>query len=342
MLAGLMALMPYSGAEEVKANKPEIKINGDTRQRYLGFRDRFGGAPDLDVFSSRFRINPSLRVNENVEVNARGVAEYSSRPNLDSKLTDGQEFSVDRAFVKIKDGKEGKLTLEAGERAPFSNATIPLIDRDVPVVGVGVEFKPFKGISLQGEYGSGALLTDDSKLRSFGGQVVAERGFVDGGVVLQGNAGYQNFSGNDSAHQFTNSKDAKFGVANAGLALAFPKLPVVKSARVYAEVLHNFEMPNANNALMTGFKIGNADKPNGFEFFAFYNVKVEKDSYPAALMDRDCPRTNFGAYGVGVRWSPIKDVSIYAVSRNPRHIIPAGRKDDQRMRNIECGVTWKF
>jgi len=332
MLAGLMVSAALAQGEEKKS---DLNLNGDVRARAFVYRNRFGDAPDLDVYQNRFRINPTLRPIEGVEVRARGVAEFSNIPNLDPRLVDGSAFYVDRADIKFKAGNQ--MEFRVGETDnPF--CTIPILDRDMPITGLVGEFEPVKGVKLQGAWDLGRVLTDDSKIRSIGGQIVVEKKVDD--VVLQGNLGYQHYYNfRDDEFRFTNSKDAKFDVINVGGAVVFPKCKI--PTRIFVEGTYNPSMPQNNNALMSGVKFGNADKPRGVEISFFYN-RVGKDSLPSALADRDCPRTNFDAFGVGVKWSPTKNLSIYGVSRNPEHIIPTGKKDNQRMNTFETGVIWKF
>lgn len=321
--------------ENGDSKPPAIEMHGDVRGRAFIYRNRFSDAPDLDVYQSRFRISPTLRPMEGVEVRARGVAEISNIPNLDPRLVDGSAFYVDRADVKIKAGNQ--MEFRVGETDnPF--CTIPILDKDMPITGIVAEFEPTSGVKLQGAWDLGRVLTEDSRIRSIGGQIVVEKKVED--IVLQGNLGYQHYSNfKDDDFRFTNSKDAKFDVINIGGAAVFPKCKI--PTRIFVEGTYNPSMPQNNNALMSGVKFGNADKPKGVEVSFFYN-RVSKDSLPSALADRDCPRTNFDAFGVGVKWSPTKNLSIYGVSRNPKHLIPTGKKDNQRMNTLETGIAYRF
>jgi hypothetical protein len=332
LATGLLATQ-YAFAQE----NPKLDLHGDLRIREFFIQNRFGGAQEVKCFNSRVRISPSIKFSDTLELSARGVAELSERSNVDSRLKDGKEFYPDRAVLSIKPNDEINIVL--GEQDNLFLPTIPVYDRDTPITGISASYSPTKGARLQAFYDAGRVFTDETNIKGFGLQATFDKAISDG-LLLQGNAGYQNYN-SDDGHRFSNSSDAKFNLVSAGGAVMFTRVPLVKNVRVFGEGIHNFDAKGNADAIIGGIKFGDANKPGNGEVSFTYSF-LQKDSLPAGLVNRDTPRTNVENFALRGEFRLCKHFSVYGILGNPKHLIPTNAKDTQRQRYIELGGVIRF
>lgn len=330
-LVTLLAAASYLGAEA----KTDFNLNGDLRVREQILENRFNNVNGIEATSSRLRLAPTLKFGD-YELGVRGVAEASSLANTDIRLQDKKEFSLDRVYLKIKPQK--RLELAIGELDNPFTQVIPAFDKDIPVTGAVVQYEPIQGLKLAGVYDLGRVLTQDSKQSMAGVLLTAEK--KGEGVSLGANLGFQHSMGREKTdYVFSNSKGAAFDNLVFGVNVNFPKLTV--PVRVFAEGTHNFDAASERNSRMFGIKLGDASKVGNADLILFYN-HLERDSMQAGLVNRDTPRTNIDTRGLRAEYKFSGTFSAYLVLGNPKHLVPTGATDTERMKYLELGGILKF
>ncbi len=336
--AGLAAIV-LNAIPTTKAAADESTVAGDAQTKVQLRRNQFNGKPDTDLVDTVVRGTVDYKISEQIGLRARGVAEASSVPNVDRRLQDGDqlgyEFSVDRADIRIK-LKEIGLTLGETDN-PFA-PSIPQMDKDTPLVGAVVSTPIVEGVKIQFVYDAGRRLTDDTNSSMVGIQLLGDKKLEN--MTLTGNLGYQHGIAFDERYRLSNSHDLSTDILSAGgsVTLNDTFLGAVKG---FVEYTHNFGMEENTDAAMTGIKIGET-KEKGDISATFQYRYVGKDALLAGTTVRDSPGTNFDIWTIKVEGKVADNVTIYAANFNPKHIIPAGPKDNERQHVVEIGVEIKF
>ena len=330
-LVTLLAAASYLGVEA----KTDFNLNGDLRVREQILENRFNDVNGIEATSGRLRLSPSIKA-ENYELGVRGALEASSLANTDTRLQDKKEFSLDRVYLKIKPKKSTELAFGELDN-PFTQV-IPVYDKDIPVTGAVIQYELTKGLRIMGVYDFGRVLTQDAKQSMAGALLTAEKKLES--VSFDGNLGFQHSMGREKQeYVFTNSKNLSFDDLVFGASLGFPKLTI--PVRVFVEGTHNFDAASERNSRMFGLKLGDSTKVGGADLTLFYN-HLERDSMQAGLVNRDTPRTNIDNKGLRAEYRLSSSLSAYLVWGNPKHLVPTGATDKERMSYIELGGILKF
>ncbi len=248
---------------------------------------------------------------------------------------------MDRAYIEVEKGGFRAQLGEAGN--PFA-ATIPSMDKDMPVVGGNVNYTiagPKQKLELQASYDHGRIITDDTKTRTLAAQALHTITLLDGAVIASGNLGYRHVLRFDDSHRRSNSQGADFDVLSAGASLAFPNFAF--GPKILFEYAHNFAADTGSDAIMAGVKLGEADKPGSMAFTAGFRY-IGKDSMDAGTLDRDSPGSNYQNWVFRAERRLSENVSLYLFLGFPEHIIrtPQDRDGDARQRKIDLGVEYRF
>ncbi len=336
LIAAALILIPTTNATA----DDSVMFGGDARTRIRTFRNRLNSSPDIDVIDARIRGTVDYAPSDCISLHVRGSAEAAGIPNPDSRLQDGKtlgyEISVDRAFITLKPKPD--LFMDLGEQTNQFSTTIPHTDKDMPILGATITAALTDGIKLQCVYDAGRLMTQDTSSSTVGAQLLGEKKLES--ITLTGNMGYQHSLTFDERYRLSNSTNATFDIISAGGTATFSNAPIAPT-KFFIEYTLNPSMPEENQAMMGGIKIGEAKEPGTFSVTAQYK-RIEKDSLLAATTVRDSPRTNITDYSVRVDCKVTDTMTIYLLNTNPKHIIPSSSKDHGRQHVLEAGIEIKF
>jgi hypothetical protein len=326
----LSAILP-AGADD------SLRIKGDILTRVETIENRFNDQDDVRNFHGRARLFLQYQSSP-IEAGVRGVIEGKTIPNLDSRFQKGYDFDadifVDRSYVTFK---SGICEISAGQTDNPFTYTIPVADKNMPVLGVVGSANITPWLKTQALYDYGRVLTEDTGTSLVGGQIIGEWDVE--GLKLSGNVGYQHVLDFDEKYRCGNSI-GEFDVITAGASALLQDTPL-GPVKLLVEYARNAATDEENEAMMVGIKVGTAQKPGTFSFSAGYNA-VEMNSLVGGLTNRDSPRTNYENITGLIQYRLSDNVTTYLFSGNPKHIVPLGVHDNERQRVIEFGVNVEF
>jgi hypothetical protein len=365
---------PASQADKAKAPglSDRVAVSADFRYRYEGTSDdalNASGVRTADRYRDRIRARLSAKLQATQDVTiGMGIATSEGGDPRSTNQTLGDVFShknvaLDLAYVDWSFTDWGHV-IGGKMKQPFFHPGQSLFwDADINPEGIALTFK--QGVLFGTAYGywlneiSGPESTRTSDTMLYGGQIGARLPMGESNLVLaahyydlnggQGRAPFyaNNPSGNTTIPVGTPPTqvllyDYRVIDLSAEYNMHLGQLPF----QVWADVAHNQDPNDLNDAWAAGALLGNASSPNTWSVGAEY-YSVEKDAIFGQFIDADLGggQTDVAGWVLRGAYAPVKNVTLnatYFLNQHNVDVANAVGQTDVDYRRFQLDFNTKF